>query len=58
VIDHIAGHILENGELRAMKEPENRRQMNPAEAPATYEAPALEVLEVEMPKGFCQSMGD
>jgi hypothetical protein len=44
--------IIENGEWETMKESEDKQRMNQAAAPATYAAPALEVLEVKIPQGF------
>jgi hypothetical protein len=35
-----------------MKESEDKQQMNQVAAPATYEAPALEVMGVKIPQGF------
>jgi hypothetical protein len=38
-----------------MEELENKQLMNQAEAPARYEAPTLEVIEVKIPQGFDHS---
>jgi hypothetical protein len=35
-----------------MKELENKQQINQMEAPARYEAPSLEIIEVVIPNGF------